>query len=339
MTVLEWTKRPEIFRPVVAIACLVALLGSYFAVTWYLDHTPPPSVDAATKRVGQTPLPTETPSGGDIVIHAGGDVLLDAAAISRGADRPWTGVRDIFTSDDLTIVSLECAASRLGEAQDKQFTFRCPDGLSAMKSNGVDVANQGNNHSGDYGKAAQMDGRANITKAGLASVGTGHNIAEANTPATFERRGKTIAVLGFGGVIPSGSWLATANSPGEANGYDITSMTRAVLAAKAMADLVFVIIHWGEELDTQPRADDVSRAHAMIDAGADGIFGSHAHRMQPLAFYKGKPIFFGLGNFVWPKPGPTGVAEVVVPSEGAIRACLLPGRTTNGRPVLDRQHC
>ena len=64
-----------------------------------------------------------------------------------------------------------------------------------------------------------------------------------------------------------------------ASGEDTAAMTAAVRAASERADLVFVTVHWGVELDTRPRPDDVARARALIDAGADGIFGHHAHRV------------------------------------------------------------
>ena len=159
------------------------------------------------------------------------------------------------------------------------------------------------------------------------------------TPAILERNGWRIAVLGFGGVIPAADWLAGRTRPGMADGDDVAAMTAAVKAASAVADLVFVTIHWGAERDTVPRPEDVARAHAMIDAGADGIFGHHAHRLQPLDSYRGRPIAWGLGNFVWPSLSDAGsrsaVAEFVVSPDGTVAGCLLPARITSpGRPEL-----
>jgi poly-gamma-glutamate synthesis protein (capsule biosynthesis protein) len=339
----EWMKRPGIFRTVVAIASAAAVAGGWFGATCYLDRTPASDAKLAANAertvVPITPLPTPPQASGAIVVHGTGDVLLDPSELgilASGYDAPWTGVRDLFRSDDVTVVNLECAASTIGtKVPDKEFNFRCPRGFGAMLANGVEVANQGNNHSLDFGPDAAMDARKRMLHAGLMPVGTGHNADEAHEPAIFERRGKKIAVLGFGGVIPFRDWTATMTRPGMADGDDIPSMVAAVKAADAEADLVFVAIHWGVELDTKPRADDVARAHAMIDAGADGIFGHHAHRLQPLDFYKGRPIFWGLGNFVWPRPGPTAVGEIIAKPDGTFDACLLPGHTTGGRPVLD----
>jgi poly-gamma-glutamate capsule biosynthesis protein CapA/YwtB (metallophosphatase superfamily) len=154
-----------------------------------------------------------------------------------------------------------------------------------------------------------------------------------------ERKGWRIAVLGFGGVVPAADWLAGPGRPGMASGDDVAAMTAAVRAAAAQADLVFVTVHWGVELDTRPRPDDVARAHALIDAGADGIFGHHAHRLQPLGAYGGRPVAWGLGNFVWPTLSDAGsrsaVAEFVVEPDGAVHGCLLPVRiTAPGHPEL-----
>ena len=203
----------------------------------------------------------------------------------------------------------------------------------------MEVANLANNHSGDFGPDALLDSVERLRGSGIAPVGAGANVREASTAAVVERDGWRIAVLGFGGVVPAADWLAGANRPGMASGDDTEAMVTAVRAAGEVADLVFVSIHWGVELDTQPRADDVARAHAMIDAGADGVFGHHSHRLQPLGSYRGRPIAWGLGNFVWPTLSEAGsrsaVAEFVVTPDGAVSGCLLPVRITSpGHPEL-----
>jgi poly-gamma-glutamate synthesis protein (capsule biosynthesis protein) len=100
-----------------------------------------------------------------------------------------------------------------------------------------------------------------------------------------------------------------------------------------------VAIHWGVELDLRPRPEDVERAHAMIDAGADVIFGHHSHRLNPMSVYKDRPIFWSLGNFVWPDfsaaGSATAVAEVTVTAEERYQGRLLPARIeSSGHPVL-----
>ncbi len=302
------------------------------------------SSTTSTTTTSTTTTTTTTAPKGSLLIQGTGDVALDPVYIpalaKNGYDYAWTGLDGLFTQDDLTVINLECVPSDLGKALDKTFTFRCPtEGLPSLKANGVEVANMGNNHSGDYGTDALVDGRQQLIAAGVAAVGAGKNAYEAGEPALFERNGWTIAVVGFGGVAPNESWYATTSSPGMRSGDDIPSMVRAVAAAKELADLVVVTIHWGWELDTSPRADDVERAEAMIAAGADIIFGHHQHRLNPLEFIDGKPVFWGLGNFVWPHnstaSATTAVARVVVNPDGTIEACMIPAFIkTHGRPEI-----
>ncbi len=272
-------------------------------------------------------------SGRDVVIHAAGDVNLDRTEL--GVADPWGGVRSLFRSDDLTIVNLECAAGTGGVRQTKQYTFRCdPARYAAMRAAGVEVANQANNHSEDFGPSAMLDGRVRLEHAGIAAVGVGRNVAEANGPSLFKAGQREVAVLGFSGVVPRASWLADADRPGLANGYDIGSMTAAVGEALKRSEVVIAVAHWGTERDPSPDASQVARAHALIDAGAAMVFASHPHVLQPLEIYRGRPIFYSLGNFVWNGYGPTAVAEVRISPLGRISACLLPVALDGGRPRL-----
>ncbi len=309
------------------------------------QSTPSSSSTATTSTTSTTTTTTTTEAPkGRLVISGVGDTNLDpnyiSAFRSKGYEYAFSGLQDIFLEDDLTIVNLECAAATVGRPLDKAFTFNCDlDALPVMRAAGVEVANLGNNHSGDWGEEALVETRANVEAAGIAAVGTGANAAEAHEPAIFDINGWTIAVLGFGGVVPWQDWIATEDDPGMADGDTIATMVAAVEAADEVADLVFVSIHWGVELDTKPRREDIERAQAMIDAGADGIFGHHPHRLQPLEFYDGKPIAWSLGNFVWPKLSQAGattaVAQFIVEPDGTIEACLIPTFIeSSGHPVL-----
>lgn len=303
---------------------------------------PSPS-DAPTSAPTPEPAPTP-PSRGRLMIHGTGDVSLDPSYIpnlsTQGYGYAWSGLEDLFREDDLTVVNLECPVSDLGTPVPKEFSFRCdPAALPAARRAGVDVANLANNHGGDYGPEALLDSRRRLREARIAPVGVGRNVAQATRPVIIETKGWRIAVLGFGGVIPSPAWIAAENAPGMADGDSIENMTRAVRAADRRADLVIVTVHWGTELSTAPSPDDVERAHAMIDAGADAIFGHHAHRLQPLEHYKGRPIAYGLGNFVWPsfshEGATTAVARVVVTPSGKMRGRLVPAFIEDhGHPVL-----
>ncbi len=316
----------------------------------------PPTTVAAPSATTTPPLTTTTeaatttsstvPPKGRLVIHGVGDVNVDpdyiSALAAEGYDHAWSGLDGLFLTDDLTVVNLECPAALGGAPLDKAFTFRCdPEALDEMAAAGVDVAGQANNHVLDYGPDAMLESLGHLTDHGIGAPGAGASAAEAYAPHLVEVNGWTIAVLGFGGPRGPGPWIATDDRPGMADGRDPAAMVAAVEAAEAVADLVVVTIHWGVELDTEPRPDQVARARAMVGAGADVIFGHHSHRLQPMSVLDGAAVFWGLGNFVWPRlsvPGATtAVAEVVIGPDGTLeQACLIPATIVSpGHPQLD----
>ncbi len=308
------------------------------------------ATNSTTPPASSTSTSTTLPARGSVIIQGTGDVNLDPAYTPvfavNGYEYAWSELDGLFLEDDLTVVNLECAPTDVGIAERKEYVFRCPtESLASLAGAGVEAANMGNNHSGDYGREALIDGRAQLLAAGVAPVGAGADAAQAGLPAVFEIEGWRVAVVGFGGVFPHPGWFATADTPGMRNGDDIPSMIEAVEAADDVAEIVVVTIHWGVELDTRPRTDDVERARAMIEAGADVIFGHHPHRLQPYEIVDGSAVFWSLGNFVWPRQSiagaTTGIARAIVHPDGTIDTCLIPAFIENsGQPMLtDEPSC
>jgi poly-gamma-glutamate capsule biosynthesis protein CapA/YwtB (metallophosphatase superfamily) len=293
--------------------------------------------------VATTPT-TDHAARGTLVIHGAGDVSLDPAQIeafrTHGYDWAWSGLGGLFTHDDLTMVNLECPATDIVDPAPKAFTFRCdPQALPAARLAGIDVVSQANNHAYDQGPAGLMDSLNAIRAAGLVSVGAGADESESLRAARYEIHGWTVAVVGIDQVLDPVDQVAGPDKPGTAGGHDFRLVLRSVREAAASSDLVVVMIHWGVELETRPRPYQVRQAHRMVDAGADVIFGAHPHVIQPLETYRGHPIYYSLGNLVWPRLDPSGattaVAEVVVDPDGTIRATLLPIEiVSDGHPVV-----
>jgi poly-gamma-glutamate capsule biosynthesis protein CapA/YwtB (metallophosphatase superfamily) len=305
--------------------------------------SPTPS-ETVSPAISPSPKPKPDPKG-RLLIHGTGDVNLDPSYIpdlaANGYGYAWSGVDGLFRRDDLTVVNLECAISTRGSPLAKEFTFRGPpESLPPMAEAGVEVANLGNNHAYDFGPEALLDSRKHLRQAGIAPVGAGKDQDQALRPAVLEVKGWRVAVVGLDMVVdPYPEALATEDKPGTSAGHDTALMLRAIRAAERRADIVIVTIHWGVELDTQPRADQVELGHRFVEAGADVIFGHHAHRLQPMDVYHGRPIFWGLGNFVWPnfsaEGSTTAVAQVRVRKNGTLEGQLLPAYIqAPGHPVL-----
>jgi len=260
----------------------------------------------------------------------------------------------LFTRDALTIGNLECAAADAGRLLSaKPDSFRCdPAALPAMRAAGFDVAAMANNHSADYGFEALVAARANLEAAGLHPVGAGADLEEATQAAVFERGGWTIAVVAFSGVsglsysadYPAGPalvnpWFAGSDAPGIAPAR-FELMTEVVSALDAEYDIVIVSLHQGEYNDTHtPTTLEVQRGHALVDAGADAVIAHHHHRLLPLEVYRDRPIFWGMGNFVWARldadRSTTALAEIIVEPDGSLTGRLLPAFIeSHGHPVL-----
>jgi len=344
--------RSGAFRAVGFTLFATALLGGGYVVLLALEQGETESRRADRFASGDrepvaapspSPSPTAEPRG-TLVIHGTGDVNLDPSYIStfasNGYGYAWSGLGGLFRRDDLTIVNLECPASDAGTIIPKEFNFRCdPDALPAMREAGVEVASQGNNHGYDYGPDALMDSVANLRAIGIRPVGAGRNDRAALRPAILDIEGWRVAVVGIGMVVDPAGSVAAPGHPGIAAGHDTSAMLEAIREAERSADLVVVTIHWGVELDTEPRAEQVELGHAFVDAGADVVFGHHSHRLQPVTHHRGRPIFWGLGNFVWPdfsaEGATTAVARAVVRPDGTVRGRLLPAFIdAPGHPVL-----
>lgn len=130
-------------------------------------------------------------------------------------------------------------------------------------------------------------------------MGAGRNLEEAKQPAVLTAKGKKIGFLGASRVIPVASWNAAAAAPGLLTTYDPTLLLEEIRTLKETCDYVVVYVHWGIERSERPEAYQRSLGQQYIDAGADLVIGSHPHVLQGIEYYKGKPIVYSLGNFIF----------------------------------------
>jgi poly-gamma-glutamate synthesis protein (capsule biosynthesis protein) len=184
--------------------------------------------------------------------------------------------------------------------EDKEYTFRVdPEFVSVPSELGVDLVTIANNHILDFGREPLTETLKALDGAGIAHVGAGENLAQAKQWETLEAQGKKIAFLGASRVYPESSWSAGPNHSGVFSTYDSTQLVEQIRQAKESSDYVFVLVHWGIELSTEPEDYQRSLARQYIDAGADAVIGSHPHVLQGIEYYQGKPIFYSLGNFIF----------------------------------------
>ena len=236
-----------------------------------------------------------------------GDVLLSdhvLNAYNKAGD--ISGVLDgelrrVIDESDIFMVNQEFPFSGRGTAApDKQFTFRLPpEKVSMFGEMGIDIVTLANNHALDFGTDALVDTLDTLDGAGIPHVGAGRNLDEAKEPVLLEVKGKTIGFLGASRVIPEGSWNATSTRPGMLTTYDPAALVAEIKKLRERCDYLVVYVHWGIERDERPQDYQRALGQQYIDAGADLVIGSHPHVLQGLEYYKGKPIVYSLGNFVF----------------------------------------
>jgi len=231
-----------------------------------------------------------------------GDIMLDdtpGKVVKSGRD-PFAPMSAIVDDADIRVGNLECVIATTGTPEPhKPFTFRAhPRTLPLLKRH-FDAVTLANNHSGDYGPQAFGQMLGLLERQGIAYFGGGRDLAAAHRPLIIERKGLRIAFLGYDEFFPR-SFEADTDKPGVAWSEDeqvILDIARA--RAVEHADLVIPVMHWGWEHEGSSSNRQRQLARAMIDAGADAVIGSHPHVTQDVEQYRGKPIIYSLGNFLF----------------------------------------
>jgi len=160
------------------------------------------------------------------------------------------------------------------------------------------AVNLANNHIMDYGEEAYISTIKYLQKHKIDYFGAGNKENNFNNPCVIDFNNHTLALLGYS--CPSTSAVfGDSNKNGSAI-LDINQIITDIKACKNKYDMVIVTLHWGDEEIMYPKYTDIIIAHQIIDAGADLIIGHHAHVIQSSEIYKGKYIFYGIGNFIFP---------------------------------------
>lgn len=274
------------------------------------------------KKTGQTPDPTpipqekgviyqDTASDKKIVMRFGGDInLADNYAVMKYADTQDNGITDCFGKNlralmadaDVMLLNHEYACSNTGTAMPgKAYTFLAKEkNNKELKKLGVDIVSLANNHTYDYGKEAFLNTRKNLKKLGISYVGGGKNAKEAASPVYYNMNGVKIAIVAATRaekniMTPE----AKKNSPGVMYTYDSAAFLNVIKKAKKNSDYVIAYVHWGTEHSTTLETAQTTQAHEYIDSGADLVIGSHTHCLQGMEYYKGKPVVYSLGNYLF----------------------------------------
>lgn len=268
---------------------------------WTWGSTDVQAAPVRTETIPTAPVPTKPNPTEPIRIVFVGDVMLDdlpGQYIAEGND-PFAAFAPLFKSADLTIGNLECVIGTTGVREDKPFVLRAHPRVLPLLKQHFSAMSLANNHSGDYGTEAFAKMLDLLESAGVRYFGGGRDLRSAQEPIVFDVKGKRIAILGYNLFFPR-SFEALDDRPGIAWGED-DYVRAGIQRAREhyRADIVVTYPHWGWENEKIASINQVTLARLMIDSGADAVIGGHPHVTQNIEVYKGKTIFYSLGNFVF----------------------------------------
>lgn len=258
-----------------------------------------------------------------VTVLSVGDLILDVPGVEKYFDES----RALLKSGDVVMGQVEIPYTNRPQwsAYDNHSAPATdPVRLEAMKDAGFNVGTCAGNHSFDQGYYGVMDTLAKLHELGIATAGEGADDKEACAPAVITRKGLKFACFSYTAVGPktvqatpakAGAayiYVATSydndtNEPGALPTHIYTSVSPAALSqmrsafqkAKADGAMVLASFHMGRMHSTDIQQYQIEIAHAAIDAGAEMVFAHHPHTLLGIEMYRGKPIYYSIGHFIF----------------------------------------
>lgn len=223
----------------------------------------------------------------DIIEKDGGRLLLkDIQALTQSAD--------------LSIVNFECciadkdATPIVKEGPNLRTT---PKSIKLLSESGFNLVTLANNHFYDYGDKGVIETLEYLRKYGINYVGGGKNIIEASKVFYFKQGNETISIIN----CCEHEFTIASQDRGGANPLDAIQQWYSIQEAKCNSNYVIIVVHGGHEHCQYPSERMMKTYRFFIDSGADAVINHHQHCYSGYEVYKGKPIFYGLGNFCFDK--------------------------------------
>lgn len=266
-----------------------------------------------------------TKKADDIVVTALGDMIW-TRELTHFDEPEFRNLYRILQEAQITYGNLEMSLNEHPELQRGLYNYGKNREFGwEIARLGVNLVSLANNHALDFGIEGFKDTLRILEQSGIAYAGGGLSPQTATEPS-MQRFGRTrfslLSYYSSGNSLSaeSGPTIATINAPDilieDVDGIskaipaplerDIRAMEDSIRNAKARADIVMVHyhLHWVSHSRAYPIPDMVPPhqrpvLHRAIDAGADVIFGNGPHVLRGIEIYKGKPIFYSLGNFVY----------------------------------------
>ncbi len=215
-------------------------------------------------------------------------------------DHAFAEVKKVVETCDHAIVNLESPVTNSTQPILKKGPNlkNNPTAFNIINYCGFDIVTLANNHLKDFGGKGVTDTLDHCKQHGLTVVGAGRTLDEARLPLIIKDDSISIGIIN---VCEHEFSVATRQSAG-ANPLDFPNLFEDIQELRKKVDKIIVIIHGGKEHYQLPTPRMKREYHLIADFGADVIVNHHQHCYSGYELYKGKPIFYGLGNFFFDEP-------------------------------------
>lgn len=234
-----------------------------------------------------------------------GDICLDEKALSLIDNQDYSTLfgdsYSYLIESDFRIGNLECpiilSTSPIKKLGPNLKTK--PEAARALRYAGFDLLCLANNHILDYGEEGVIGTLKYTNLNNIDTIGVGKNIFEARKPYYKKIMDK---VFGFINACEIEFSIAGKDSYG-ANPIDLINLYYDIIEAKKKSDYLILILHGNNEYYNLPNPNFRKQCMFFIDLGVNSIICHHSHFIGPVEVYKNSPIFYGLGNYIFPRDG------------------------------------
>ena len=241
----------------------------------------------------------------DIKILITGDFCpinrIEKMALNQEFGAIFNDIADVLGDNDLNIIDLECPLTELDSARPKTGPHQKahPHCIKILTHAGINLATMANNHIMDYDNKGVIGTLELCKDNNIDIVGIGKTLEEAGKPYSINIKGKRIAILNYA----DNEFLSTPDGSFNCNPLNYVQCFYDIRDLKRSYDHIVVILHAGNEFYNLPSPRTKKLSRYLIDLGADVVLSHHTHAFTGYEIYRARPIFYGLGNFIYDWPG------------------------------------
>lgn len=250
----------------------------------------------------------------------------------NGTDYITENIRSYFENADFVHISNEVSIAENCECMNATMRFCSKEKhfkiLLDLHCNIVELTG---NHNRDYGDTPFLKTMEWYKKNNIKTFGGGITPEEANTPLVIILKDSTrLGFIGFNELCPCAECADVQGECG-ANRWDSVKAKAVIkkMRNELKCNYIIASVQYGESDSYYPTPTQKKISQLLLEYGADMTYGSQAHQVQQIAFMNHKPIFYGLGNFIFDQMHRTGLRQAYF-----LQMYFYNGKLLQARPVF-----